>query len=137
MTTSVTIRPGDVLDEAASPAIEPSPVTRKRHINWALKAALPVAAVLLNGLLLFVLVSLSLAAGERHVVITVATAGAFLICAAVIMVLAVSVRRPMMELQDKIARVTLGDMEASVSFAERNDEIGDLGRDFNDMVEIG
>jgi len=50
------------------------------------------------------------------------------------MVLAVSVRRPMMELQDKIARVTLGDMEASVSFAERNDEIGDLGRDFNDMV---
>jgi hypothetical protein len=110
------------------------PVARKRHINWALKAALPVAAVLLNGLLLFILVSLSLAAGERHEVITIATAGAFLICAAVIMVLAVSVRRPMMELQDKIARVTLGDMEASVSFAERNDEIGDLGRDFNDMV---
>ncbi len=67
-------------------------------------------------------------------VITVATAGAFLICAAVIMVFAVSVRRPMLELQDKIARVRLGDMNASVSFADRNDEIGDLGRDFNDMV---
>jgi len=120
--------------EVAQPAQDPAPVARKRHINWALKAALPVAAVLLNGLLLFILVSLSLAAGERHEVITIATAGAFLICAAVIMVLAVSVRRPMMELQDKIARVTLGDMEASVSFAERNDEIGDLGRDFNDMV---
>ena len=50
------------------------------------------------------------------------------------MVLAVSVRRPMLELQDKIARVRLGDMDASVSFASRNDEIGDLGRDFNDMV---
>ena len=50
------------------------------------------------------------------------------------MVLAVSVRRPMLELQDKIARVRLGDMDASVSFANRNDEIGDLGRDFNDMV---
>ena len=60
--------------------------------------------------------------------------GAFLICAAVIMVLAVSVRRPMLELQDKIARVRLGDMDVSVSFADRNDEIGDLGRDFNDMV---
>ena len=95
---------------------------------------LPVAAVLLNGLLLFVLVSLSLAAGERHVVITVATAGAFLVCAAVIMVFAVSVRRPMLELQDKIARVRLGDMDASVSFCGRNDEIGDLGCDFNDMV---
>jgi len=40
----------------------------------------------------------------------------------------------MLELQDKIARVRLGDMDASVSFAGRNDEIGDLGRDFNDMV---
>lgn len=135
MTGSATIRmPQADVTIGAQPAINPAPVARKRHINWALKAALPVAAVLLNGLLLFILVSLSLAAGERHEVITIATAGAFLICAAVIMVLAVSVRRPMMELQDKIARVTLGDMEASVSFAERNDEIGDLGRDFNDMV---
>jgi signal transduction histidine kinase len=123
-----------VLGEATSPAVEPSPVARTRHISWALKAVLPVAAVLLNGLLLFVLVSLSLAAGERHVVITVATAGAFLVCAAVIMVFAVSVRRPMLELQDKIARVRLGDMDASVSFCGRNDEIGDLGCDFNDMV---
>src|SRR5271157_590109 len=113
---------------------EQTSVARKRHINWALKAVLPIAAVLLNGLLLFVLVSLSLAEGERHIVITIATAGAFLICVAVLMVLAVSFRRPMLELQDKIARVSLGDMDASVSFAGRNDEIGDLGRDFNDMV---
>jgi signal transduction histidine kinase len=134
MSTSATIRSGNVLSEATPPATGPNSIARKRHINWALKAVLPVAAVVLNGLLLFVLVSLSLAAGERHVVITVATAGAFLICAAVIMVFAVSVRRPMLELQDKIARVRLGDMNVSVSFAERNDEIGDLGRDFNDMV---
>ena len=63
-----------------------------------------------------------------------ATGGAIVIFAAIIMVLAVSVRRPMIELQDKIARVSLGDLNASVSFANRNDEIGDLGRDFNDMV---
>jgi signal transduction histidine kinase len=110
------------------------PVTRKRHINWALKAVIPIAAILLNGLLLFILVSASLESGQGHVVIAIATAGAFLICIAVIMVLAVSVRRPMLELQDKIARVSLGDMDVSVSFAKRNDEIGDLGRDFNDMV---
>jgi signal transduction histidine kinase len=119
---------------ADAAALDQPPVARKRHINWALKAVLPVAAVLLNGLLLFVLVSLSLAVGERHVIITVAAAGAFLICVTVIMVLAVSVRRPMLELQDKIARVRLGDMDACVNFADRNDEIGDLGRDFNDMV---
>ena len=125
---------GEPFSDLATAASEAAPVARKRHINWALKAMLPIAAVLLNGLLLFILVSLSLAAGERHIVITVATAGAIVICAAVIMVFAVSVRRPMVELQDKIARVSLGDLEASVSFAGRNDEIGDLGRDFNDMV---
>jgi len=32
-------------------------VVRKRRINWALKAVLPIAAVLLNGWLLFLLVS--------------------------------------------------------------------------------
>ena len=132
--TPIRFSNGDLTAQATAPGPELNPVVRKRHMNWALKAVLPVAAVLLNGLLLFVLISLSLAEGQRHVVITVATAGAFLICAAVIMVLAVSVRRPMMELQDKIARVRLGDMDASVSFANRDDEIGDLGCDFNDMV---
>ena len=112
-----------------------APITRrKRHINWALKAVLPIAAVLLNGLLLFLLVSSSLDPGPRNNVIAVAAGGAFVICVAVIMVLAVQVRRPMMELQEKIARVQLGDMDVAVSFADRNDEIGDLGSDFNDMV---
>ena len=144
MTTSATIRVPEStrantatappLNSVPVASIDP-PVVRKRHISWALKALFPIAAVLLNGLLLFILVSLSLAAGERHVIITLATAGAFLICVAVIVVLAVSVRRPMMELQDKIARVRLGDLDVSVSFADRNDEIGDLGRDFNEMVE--
>src|SRR5271166_1875257 len=132
--TPIRIPDNALLGPEADLAVEPMPVTQKRHINWVLKAVLPIAAVLVNGLLLFVLVSLSLAAGERHVVIAVATAGALLICVAVIMVLAVSVRRPMLELQEKIARVRLGDMDVSVSFSNRSDEIGDLGRDFNDMV---
>jgi signal transduction histidine kinase len=109
-------------------------VVRKRHINWALKAVLPIAAVLLNGLLLFMLVSSSLAPGQRNDVIAVAAAGALVICVAVLMVLAVQIRRPMIELQEKFARVQTGDLDATVSFANRNDEIGDLGRDFNDMV---
>src|ERR1700751_3998902 len=111
MASAATIR-AELADDPPLP--DRAPILRKRHLNWLLKTILPIAAVLLNGLLLFVLVSLSLAAGERHVVITVATAGAFLICASGIMVLAVSVRRPMLELQDKIARVRLGDMNASV-----------------------
>jgi signal transduction histidine kinase len=90
--------------------------------------------VLLNGLLLFMLVASSLAQGPRNDVIAVAAAGAIVICVAVLMVLAVMVRRPMVELQEKFARVQMGDLDASVDFADRNDEIGDLGRDFNDMV---
>ncbi len=100
MSASATIR---IPDGKSYPVVAPDSdvitAGRKRHINWALKAMLPIAAVLLNGLLLFILVSLSLAAGERHAVITIATAGAIVICAAVIVVFSVSVRRPMVELQ--------------------------------------
>lgn len=137
MPASATVRiseaEGATTVAAAAPARE-VPVARKRHINWALKAILPIAAVLLNGLLLFILISLSLEANQRHIIITVATGGAIVIFTAIIMVLAVSFRRPMVELQEKIARVSLGDLNVSVDFANRNDEIGDLGRDFNDMV---
>ncbi len=137
MSAATRIRMTDAELPAQTAALgTPSGATvRKRHMNWALKAVIPIAGVLLNGLLLFVLVSLSLDQGPRHMVVAVAAAGAFVICVAVIMVLAVQVRRPMMELQDKIARVRLGDMNVSVSFANRNDELGDLGSDFNDMVE--
>ena len=104
------------------------------RMNWQLKALLPVAAVLVNGLLLFVLVTLSLGDPERNIVLVVATAGAVAICAVMVMVLAVVVRRPMIELQKKISLLREGDLQVTVDFADRNDEIGDLGRDFNDMV---
>jgi signal transduction histidine kinase len=51
------------------------------------------------------------------------------------MVLAVVIHRPMLELQSKIAQVREGDLFVNVDFADRNDEIGDLGRHFNEMVQ--
>ena len=108
-------------------------VSRVR-LNWQMKAVLPVAAVLVNGLLLFALVTLSQEDSQRNTVLVVAIAGAVAICAVMIMVLAVVVHRPMSELQDRIAQVREGDLTVSVKFADRNDEIGDLGKDFNDMV---
>lgn len=104
------------------------------RLNWQMKAVLPVAAVLVNGLLLFVLVTLSQENTQRNTVLVIATAGAVAICAVMIMVLAVVVHRPMTELQEKIEQVREGDLTVSVTFADRNDEIGDLGKDFNDMV---
>jgi signal transduction histidine kinase len=56
------------------------------------------------------------------------------ICAALLVVIAVLVQRPLIELQQKIALLRDGNLSVSVGFAGHNDEIGDLGRDFNEMV---
>ena len=105
------------------------------RLNWRLKAILPVLAVLLNGLLLFILVTVSLGIEERKSVLVVAAVGAILICTVLVVTLGFVVSRPMLELQDKIERVRDGDLNVTVSFADRNDDIGDLGRNFNDMVQ--
>jgi signal transduction histidine kinase len=67
-------------------------------------------------------------------VLLVAGAGAVAICGVLLVVLTYTVQRPMVELQQKIAKLGGGDLNVSVSFAHRNDEIGDLGRNFNQMV---
>lgn len=105
------------------------------RFNWQLKAILPLAFVLLAGLLLFTLATVSLRDPERHAVLMVAGGGAIAICAVSIIGLAHFVQRPMVELQEKIALVSEGNLEVAVSFAKRNDEIGDLGRNFNHMMQ--
>src|ERR1700680_215511 len=105
------------------------------RVNWQLKAILPVGLVLLAGLLLFILATVSLRDPERHAVLIVAGAGAVVICAVLIAVLAYVIQRPMVELQEKIAQVSEGNLNVEVSFAQRNDEIGDLGRNFNHMMQ--
>jgi len=105
------------------------------RINWEIKALVPIACVLLGGMLLFLLATLSWRDPERHMVLLVAGVGAVAICGALLVVLTYTVQRPMVELQQKIAQLGRGDLRASVSFSHRNDEIGDLGRNFNQMVE--
>ena len=105
------------------------------RINWEIKALVPIACVLLGGMLLFLLATVSWRDPERHTVLLVAGAGAVAICGALLVVLTYTVQRPMVELQQKIAQLGAGDLAASVSFARRNDEIGDLGRNFTHMVQ--
>jgi signal transduction histidine kinase len=104
-------------------------------ITWEIKALVPIACVLLGGMLLFLLATLSWRDPERHLILLVAGAGAVAICGALLVVLTYTVQRPMVELQQKISQVGRGDLNVAVSFAQRNDEIGDLGRNFNHMVE--
>ena len=106
------------------------------RVNWQLKTIWPVAVVLLVGMLLFLLSTLSLKGTERHRVLVIAGAGAVAICGVLIVALASTIQRPMIELQEQMERVGEGNLTASVSFARRNDEIGDLGRNFNRMVQL-
>jgi signal transduction histidine kinase len=68
-------------------------------------------------------------------VLIVAGAGAVAICAVSMLMLAYLIQRPMVELQEKMEQVSEGNLDVKVSFAGRNDEIGDLGRNFNHMMQ--
>ncbi len=105
------------------------------RVNWQLKAILPVVLVLLAGLLLLTLATMSFRDPERHAVLMVAAAGAVLICGVSIGALAYLIQRPMVELQEKVGLISEGDLDVAVSFSRRNDEIGDLGRNFNHMMQ--
>ena len=105
------------------------------RVNWQLKAILPIGFVLIAGLMLFTLATVSLRDPERHAVLIVAGAGAVAICAVSMLVLAYLIQRPMVELQEKMEQVSAGNLDVAVSFAHRNDEIGDLGRNFNHMMQ--
>jgi two-component system, NtrC family, sensor kinase len=96
---------------------------------------LPVVAALFNGLILFVIASISLSGPQRNTVLLVAAIGAIIVCAVLVVTLALVVRRPVLELEDSIQRVSTGDLQVAVTFADRKDDIGDLGRNFNTMVQ--
>jgi signal transduction histidine kinase len=125
---------GPFIERAGSTLEEDSRLSSVR-VNWQLKAILPVGFVLVAGLLLFTLATVSLRDPERHAVMIVAGAGAVAICAAAMLALAYLIQRPMVELQEKMDQVSEGNLDVSVSFANRNDEIGDLGRNFNHMMQ--
>jgi signal transduction histidine kinase len=61
--------------------------------------------------------------------------GAVIICGVSIGAVAYLIQGPMLELQKKVALISEGNLNVTVSFSERNDEIGDLGRNFNHMTK--
>lgn len=105
------------------------------RVNWQIKAILPVVFVLLAGLILFTIATLTLRDPDRDALLLLAGAGSVIVCGVTIAVLAYLVQRPMVELQEKMALVSRGNLDTTVSFCHSNDEIGDLGRNFNHMVQ--
>jgi signal transduction histidine kinase len=106
----------------------------KLRVHWLLKAVLPVAVILLFGVFVFLWATLSVAQSDRQRILLVAAGGAVVICGVLLVVLVVLIQLPLRELQQKIALLREGDLTVAASFAHRNDEIGELGRNFNEMV---
>lgn len=105
------------------------------RVNWQIKAILPVVFVLLAGLLLFTIATVTLRDPDRDALLLLAGAGAVIVCGVSISVLAYLIQRPMVELQEKMGIISSGNLDVAVSFSQTNDEIGDLGRNFNHMVQ--
>jgi len=104
-------------------------------LGWQWKAIIPVVGVLLLGLIAFQAVVVALDIPSGHWIVIVAAAGAVAICFVTLTVLLVLIERPLEELKKIIGRVREGDFSARVKFSIRNDDVGQLGRQFNEMIQ--
>ena len=104
-------------------------------IRWQWKVFIPIIAVLLLSIIAIASVMETLAIHEAQIVLIAAVCFAILLCFVLLSVLLVLVERPLEDLMDTIARVRRGDLSARVVFAKRRDDIGQLGRQFNEMVD--
>lgn len=106
------------------------------RLSWRWKALIPLLVSAVVGMLLTMYSVRSLLwvqhlVLQHHILVGSVILGLVLVMLVVLMVL---VHRPLSELRRTIARTRQGDWPAQVSFAERADEIGALGSDFNEMV---
>jgi len=103
-------------------------------IRWQWKVFIPVIGVLLVSLGIMGGVVYHLNVPNKEWVVLGALAFAVLICFLLLFVLLVLVERPLEELLNTMDRVRRDDLTARVDFSRRNDDIGQLGRQFNEMV---
>lgn len=112
-----------------------SPSRRSSSLRWQWKAIIPIIGVLLLGLVAFRAIVQALDIPNGHWILIVAAAGAVTICFVMLTVLLVLIERPLDELKETIARLREGDLAARVGFAKRTDDVGQLGRQFNEMIQ--
>lgn len=114
---------------------ETRPPNKGPWLGWQWKALTPIVGVLLLGLIAFQTIVVVLDIPSGHWIVIVAAAGAVAICVVTLTVLLVLIERPLAELKEIIGRVREGDFGARVKFAVRNDGVGQLGRQFNEMIQ--
>ncbi len=114
---------------------ETRPLNKATSLRWQWKALIPLIGVLLLGLLAFQAIVQALGIPNGHWILLVAAAGAVAICFVTLSVQLVLVERPLEELKRVIRRVREGDLAPRVEFAKRNDDVGQLGCQFNEMIQ--
>jgi signal transduction histidine kinase len=114
---------------------ELQPPGKGPSLGWQWKAIIPIVGVLLLGLIAFQAVVVALDIPSGHWIVIAAAAGALAICFVTLFALVVLIERPLEELKRIIGRVREGDLSARVKFAKRNDDVGQLGRRFNEMIQ--
>jgi two-component system, NtrC family, sensor kinase len=113
----------------------PQTLRRATGIRWQWKVFIPIIGVLALSLAVVTVVLRSLDIENAQWILLAALGFAILLCFVLLSVLLVLVERPLEELMDTIERVRHGDLSTRVGFAKRHDDIGRLGRQFNEMVE--
>jgi len=113
---------------------KPAIVRWATRIRWQWKVFIPIIAVLSLSLVGITAILRTLEMHDARWVLIVVVAFAILLCFVLLSVLLVLVQRPLEELMATIARIRRDDLSARVDFAERDDDIGQLGQQFNEMV---
>lgn len=104
-------------------------------IRWQWKVFIPIIGVIVASLIAITALLRSLEIREFQWILMAVVACAILLCFVLLSVLLVLVERPLEELMRTIGRIRRGDLTTRVSFAKRDDDIGQLGRQFNEMVQ--
>jgi len=104
-------------------------------IRWQWKVFIPIIAVLILSILAIHAVLRSMEVHDVQWLLFAVVSCAILLCFVLLSVLLVLIEQPLEELMYIIARVRRGDLTARVSFAKREDDVGQLGRQFNEMIE--
>jgi signal transduction histidine kinase len=105
------------------------------RIRWQWKVFIPIVAILVLGISAILLTLTSRQLQEFQWIVIGIFACAILLCVVLLGVLLVLIERPLEELMVTIKRVRGGDLTAHVGFSNRDDDVGRLGKQFNEMVE--
>src|SRR3990167_1848895 len=112
-------------------AIATMKISLHPKLSWRWKALIPLVVMALVGMVLLVHFVPPYVLRQHILMVSGVVVTVTLV---LLVVLVVLVDMPLHELRETIARASRGDRNIRVGFAERADEIGALGSDFNRMV---